>query len=70
MSQGNSRWVIRECREVGKEGRVWELTEGGLTVGRSSDRDIQLLVRMLKKMTLRSQVVLLHSFIMFCLFVW
>lgn len=45
MSQGGTRWVIQEGREMGKEGGVWELTRSGLTVGRSSDRDIQLLVR-------------------------
>ncbi len=44
MSQGEVRWVIREARELGKEGRIWELTKGGLSVGSSGDRDVQVLV--------------------------
>ncbi len=44
QSEVQVRWVIREGRELGKEGRMWELTKGGLSVGRSGDRDIQVLV--------------------------
>ena len=35
---------MRESRGIGKEERVWELTEKGLSIGRSSDSDIELLV--------------------------
>lgn len=40
----NAAWRVREGSEAGKEGRVWELKRSGLTVGRSPDAHIQLLV--------------------------
>lgn len=44
MSRAGTKWQIRECREIWKEGRVWELEEGGLSVGRSEDCDIHIFV--------------------------
>ena len=39
-----STWRLRESRELGKETRLLELRREGLSVGRSSDCDVQLLV--------------------------